>query len=88
MEYILIETLFSILKKTKTMQCFEISVFNLLGAKIGLVRSSIMLSLGKKNNTLVSGNAGDEKNFQPGGPKKEYQFHWIFFKTFILKKIL
>ena len=87
MEYILIETLFSIFLK-KTIQCFEISVFNLLGAKTGRVRSSIILSLDKKkNNALVAGNAGDEKHFQPGGPKKEYiNFIEYFLKSLHLKK--
>ena len=35
----------------------------------------------KKNKTLVSGNAGDEKNLHPGGHKKVFFINLIeFFK--------
>ena len=36
--------------------------------------------IGEKNNTIVSGNAGDEKNLLLGDHKKKknYQFNWIF----------
>ena len=35
---------------------------------------------GKNNNTLVSGNAGDEKNLHPDDFKNcFYQINWIFF---------
>ena len=39
--------------------------------------SLILLLQAKKNNTLVSGNAGDEKSLHPGGCKKNtlYQFN-------------
>ena len=44
-------------------------------------------SLGQKNNTLVSGNAGDEKILHPGDCKKFlYQFSWIFLTKFTLKE--
>ena len=34
---------------------------------------------GKNNNTLVSGNAGDEKNLHPDDFKNcFYQINWIF----------
>ena len=33
----------------------------------------------KKDNAIVSGNAGEEINLHPGGRKKKfYQFNWIF----------
>ena len=44
----------------------------------------------KKKNTLVSGNAGDEKNLHPGGRKFIFfnQFNWIFQIKFALKELL
>ena len=33
--------------------------------------NTILIKPGKKSNTLVSGNAGDKKNFLPGDRKKK-----------------
>ena len=44
----------------------------------------------KKKNTLVSGNASDEKNLHWGGrnKKKFYQFKWFFQIKFSDKKLI
>ena len=46
-------------------------------------------NLRQKKNSLVSGNAGDEKNLHVGGQKKKfYQFNWIFEINFKFKELL
>ena len=40
--------------------------------------NTILIKPGKKSNTLVSGNAGDKKNFLPGDRKKKKEKNYQF----------
>ena len=59
----------------------------LLWMRRGCVGWSVVWSWGQKNYDLVSGNAGDEKNLDPGGHKKPFLINLVeFFKYSLLLK--